>query len=243
MTEYNSVVLNAEELTARATRFYNRYGSDLEQIRELLNIRLRQLTLAYTIQNNLPPEAIIVNSRVKTLASFLKKLEKKNWPQFYYPTEAVGDLVGARVICWFVDDCKGVMNFIKSSNHLSIHAEIEDYISNPKVSGYRSIHLLADVGYDAVRRNDKGMTIDSSKMTCEVQIRSKLQDAWGDLTHEFHYKATNAGIHNKMYERILSEVSTRLANEDRSLMTLRDAYQELAEEKLVKHQREGFREA
>ncbi|KXZ73230.1 GTP pyrophosphokinase YjbM [Acinetobacter venetianus] len=234
--------LTKEELKERAIRFYNRYGSDLEQISELLKIRLTQLSLAYTLKNNLPPEAIKISTRVKTLSSFLKKLEKKGWPQFYYPTELVQDLIGARVVCWFVDDCVGIKSFISSSKHLQIKGEVEDYITNPKPSGYRSIHLLAEVGYDSVQRKNSDVIIMSEDMVCEIQIRTKLQDAWGDVTHEFHYKAKNAGVDNKVYEQILSQISDRLANEDKSMLTLRDAYQELADDKTKNSTREGFRD-
>ncbi len=235
--------MGPEELTSRATRFYSRYGRDLEQIREVLDIRLSQLALAYTIANKLPPEAIAVSSRVKSLQSFLHKLERKEWPQFYYPTEVVGDLIGARVTCWFVDDCEGIRSFIEKSNHLAIQGSPEDYIKAPKSSGYRSLHLTADVSYDAVRRDKDGIVVVADdKMRCEIQIRTKLQDAWADLTHEFHYKAASIGVVNRTYERMMSEVSERLASEDRSLLLLRDAYQELAEEKLVNKAREGFRE-
>lgn len=235
--------MNQEELTSRVTRFYSRYGRDIEQIREVLNIRLSQLALAYTITNKLPPEAITVSSRVKSLQSFLHKLERKDWPQFYYPTEVVGDLIGARVTCWFIDDCDGIRNYISRSNHLALKGVPEDYIKEPKPSGYRSLHLTADVSFDAVRRDEVGsVIIADDKMTCEIQIRTKLQDAWADLTHEFHYKAASVGVVNRTYERMMSEISERLASEDRSLLVLRDAYQELAEEKLVTKAREGFRE-
>ena len=129
------------------------------------------------------------------------------------------------------------------SNHLAVRGAPEDYIKEPKPSGYRSLHLTADVSYDAVRRGEGGsVIITDDKMTCEIQIRTKLQDAWADLTHEFHYKAASVGIVNRTYERIMSEISARLASEDRSLLVLRNAYQELAEEKLVTKAREGFRE-
>jgi putative GTP pyrophosphokinase len=243
MSELGRSTLNPEELISRATRFYSRYGRDLEQIREVLDIRLNQLALAYTITNKLPPEAITISSRVKTLQSFLHKIERKEWPQFYYPTEVVGDLIGARVTCWFVDDCAGIRSFIEKSNHLAIQGAPEDYISIPKPSGYRSLHLVAEVSYDAVRRDEDGnVVVADDKMKCEIQIRTKLQDAWADLTHEFHYKAASAGIVNQTYESMMSEISARLASEDRSLLLLRDAYQKLAEEKLVNKAREGFRE-
>ena len=224
-------VLSKEELIERTIRFFDRYSGDLVQIKELLNIRLSQLALAYTIDHNLPSEAVTVSTRVKTLKSFLKKMETKAWPQFYYPTEVIQDLIGARVVCWFIDDCEGMKNLISSSKHLKIEGQVDDYITQPKPSGYRSIHLLTNVAYDSVQREGNDVVINSQDMICEIQIRTKLQDVWGDVTHEFHYKAKNAGIDNKIYEKILSEISDRLSNEDNSLLTLRDAYQSLSSEK------------
>jgi len=93
--------------------------------------------------------------------------------------------------------------------------------------------MLAKVGYDCVQKQGGAVVISSEEMICEIQIRTKLQDAWGDVTHEFHYKAQCAGVENRVDERILAEISTRLAKEDESLLALRDAYQRLADEKGV----------
>ncbi len=235
--------LTPEDLKARAIRFYERYGKDMEQISDLLNIRLTQLAQAYTLENALPQEAITITTRVKSLGSFLKKLEKRGWPQFYYPTEVIQDLIGARVVCWFVDDCRGMEKFIAGSKHLTIHDEVEDYIDDPKPSGYRSIHLLADVGYDRVHRSGREVEIQDGSMVCEIQIRTMLQDAWGQITHEFHYKAQSAGVNNRFYERILAEIASRLCNEDNSLLTLRDAYQDLAKEQIKPSSHEGIKGA
>ncbi|MFT5505632.1 MAG: putative GTP pyrophosphokinase [Gammaproteobacteria bacterium] len=95
--------------------------------------------------------------------------------------------------------------------------------------------MLANVAYDSVQRDGSKVVINSQDMICEIQIQTKLQDVWGDVTHEFHYKAMNAGIDNKVYEKMLSEISDRLGNEDKSLLTLRDAYQSLAGENLIKY--------
>ncbi len=78
-------ILDKSELIERVSRFYNRYGSDLEQISELLKIRLTQLSLAYTIKNNLPPEAIKVSTRVKSQSSFLKKTKKEKLATILLP--------------------------------------------------------------------------------------------------------------------------------------------------------------
>lgn len=236
-------LLTKEELKSRIIRFYSRYGREIEQIKDLLEIKLRQTSLAYTIQNNLPPEAIQIKARLKSLESFVKKLERKNWPQFYYPTEVVTDLIGARVICWFIDDCYGMLECINSSKHFTVKEDsIEDFIKNSKPTGYRSIHLLTDVFYDSIKRVGKKVEISAEAITCEIQIRTKFQDAWGDVTHEFHYKAKEMGIENKDYEDLLADISHRLDVEDKTLIKFRNAYQKMADDKQKKGIREGFRD-
>lgn len=231
---------NREFLTGRAIRFFDRYGLELKSISKLLRIRLSQLALAYTIENNLPRESIVITTRVKTLKSFLKKLEKKNWPEFYYPTEVITDLIGARITCWFLDDCYGILDYIKNSKQFRLVPDsLEDYIHNPKPSGYRSIHLLANISYDKVKTVKEITKVVDEDMTCEVQIRTKLQDAWGDLTHEFHYKAKEHGKVEANYDKILAQQAERLCIEDKSFTTIRDMYQKLIEE-TSKPNRKGF---
>lgn len=225
----------------RLLRFYSRYGAELENVCALLEIKLKQLCLAYTIQNHLPPEAMRIHTRIKSYDSAIKKLERKDWPTFYYPTDVISDLVGARIVCWFIDDCYGILEFIKSSSQLSIiDNSIEDYIKNPKESGYRSIHILANLPYDSVKNDSGTIEIVNDKIVCEIQIRSKLQDAWGDITHEFHYKAKSAGIEDHAYGSFLSDVATRLKLEDDILIRFRAVYQNLADEKTKNGIRKGL---
>ena len=56
----------------------------------------------------------------------------------------------------------------------------DDYIKAPKKSGYRALSVVVGV------RVAVGSTVEP--VTCEVQIRTLLQDAWGELTHEDTYK-------------------------------------------------------
>jgi putative GTP pyrophosphokinase len=126
-------ILSNEELKERLIRFYSRYGDEVEQIKNLIEIKLKQICLAYTLQNNLPQEALTVCARKKTLKSLIKKFEDRGWPQFYYPTEIVTDLIGARITCWFLDDIDGLLYYIKKSSHFKVvDNSIEDYITEPK---------------------------------------------------------------------------------------------------------------
>lgn len=229
-----------EFLTGRAIRFFDRYGPELEQIAKLLEIRLNQLSLAYTIQNKLPRESVVVTTRVKTLKSFLKKIEKDGWPHFYYLKDVVNDIIGARVTCWFLDDCHGLHDYIKNNKQFSIVPELtKDYITKPKLSGYRSIHVIAKMTYDRVKSNEGAISIVEEDMNCEIQIRTKLMDTWADLTHEFHYKAKNLGIENQDLEKILKTQSDRFFSEDESFIAIRNVYQKMIEAN-DKPNREGF---
>jgi hypothetical protein len=56
----------------------------------------------------------------------------------------------------------------------------DDYIKAPKDSGYRALSLLVGVPVAVGDRTEP--------ITCEIQIRTLLQHAWGELTHEDTYK-------------------------------------------------------
>ena len=231
---------NKEFLTGRAIRFFARYGLELDHIAKLLEIRLNQLALAYTIQNKLPKESVSIKTRVKSLNSFLKKVERMGWPHFYYLKDVVNDLIGARITCWFLDDCYGMHEYIKLNNQFIIIPDLtKDYITAPKTSGYRSIHVIAKMSYDRVKSTEGKIEIVSEVMNCEIQIRTKLMDTWGDLTHEFHYKAKEQGIEDKGLETILRTQANRFFSEDESFLAIRDVYQKMIEQ-IEKPNREGF---
>ncbi|MBU0676715.1 MAG: RelA/SpoT domain-containing protein [Verrucomicrobia bacterium] len=217
-------------LTERAIRFFDCYGDELESISQLLKIRLDQLASAYTVENELPREAVDVHHRVKSLTRFLAKLERTDWPIFRYPTDVITDLIGARVICWFVDDCYGMLDYIQATKQFRIMPRsLEDYIRDPKGTGYRSIHLLADISYDRVKSYGKQRTVVEDRMICEIQIRTKLQDAWAEFTHEVHCKIPSESQAD--YETVIAEIARRLAAEDRSALAVRDILQRQAEKR------------
>lgn len=215
-------------LTEKAIRFFDTHSTEIDTIRQLLDIKLNQIALAYTIKNNIPRESVKVTTRVKSLNSFIKKLEKSDWKHFNFLTEIANDLIGARIVCWFLNDCYGVFDYIKSSKQFKVHNDsIKDYIKEPKHSGYRSIHLLSDISYDRLNNGKNNQLLSSNDIICEIQIRTKIQDVFGDLTHEFHYKdGQDFSKAFKKIEEILANQANRLALEDNAFMILRDIFME-----------------
>jgi putative GTP pyrophosphokinase len=219
-------------LTERTIQFYNIYEDELKSISQFLKIRLESLASAYTTENKLPSKAVVVHSRVKSLTSFLRKLEKLDWPMFGHPTEVITDLIGARVVCWFVDDCYGMLDYIQATNQILIKPRsLEDFIKDPKPTGYRAIHILADISYDRVKNCQDRRTVVEDRMIGEIQIRSKLQDAWSDFTHAMYIKVPTEFQEN--YRATIAEIASRLSVEDDSALAVRGILQKQAEKKEV----------
>ena len=94
--------------------------------------------------------------------------------------------------------------------------------------------MLVDIPYDRVKTVRKIRAIVEDTMICEIQIRSKLQDAWAEFTHEVHYKFPDQ--FEADYEIIVAQIANRLAAEDKSALAVRNILKKEAEKK--KHQ--GF---
>jgi len=106
--------------------------------------------------------------------------------------EVVDDLVGIRVICTNKSDVEKIRGVLDGWVRLSpktddtnfgvaVEQDSErDYILRPKDSGYRAYHLNLLTGVPRV-----GGTI---TVKGELQVRTLLQDGWGELTHEDTYK-------------------------------------------------------
>jgi len=225
-----------EDLISKANRFYQRYSAEVENLCRLVEVNLTQLCIAYTLNNQLPREALEVVTRVKPLTSFLEKLEQLGWPDFYYPTDIIQDLIGARVVCWFVDDCYGIQKMLEQSHKFRVNLEeTEDFIAIPKPSGYRSIHLVAGFTYDSVGGSSGHRELTPRSMLCEIQIRTRLQDAFGQLTHEFPYKFPNLET-GTQYQEMVAQMAESLAEQDRAASQIR----ELVCEAYQHEKREGF---
>lgn len=121
-----------------------------------------------------------VKSRVKSLDSIIRKLQKLNLPiSIGSVEENLTDVAGVRVICSFIDDIYRIEeNFLAQEDVTLIRRK--DYIQNPKPSGYRSLHLI--VKTPIYTENGK------KDMFVEVQMRTIAMDFWASLEHKLRYK-------------------------------------------------------
>lgn len=112
------------------------------------------------------PNAIVVQ-RLKRLESITGKIERFPEMQLY----KMQDLGGCRVIVETIDQVYEAVRKYKKSYIKHIFKKENDYIKNPKESGYRSYHMVYKFYSDKKETYNNNMLI-------EIQFRTKLQHIW-----------------------------------------------------------------
>lgn len=152
-----------------------KYDFTLQTLLTELNILLKE----YEFNNKTNPVEHI-KSRIKTKESAFDKLKRKGYPSdIENMVLHVHDMVGVRLVCSFKSDVYDVVNIIKNSKLLTIKKE-QDFIKNPKETGYSSFHLNVMV---PIYLNDNVEYIEA-----EIQIRTVAMDFWATLEHKIRYK-------------------------------------------------------
>jgi len=139
------------------------------------------------------------------------------WPPPGVPRElaveaAVRDVVGLKVLCKSARDQTLFDEHLASQDrHAGIAVLLrKDYVTTPKPSGYRALHyeLAVDVpGAD-------------EPVIVEVQVKTRLQDAWSELTHEDLYKPGGALRAGEFHQSIAETMANLLSEVDRLAGTL-----------------------
>lgn len=163
------------------------YSYAIKEVRTKLEILNDEL--AFRTKRN-PIESI--ESRVKKPASIIEKLKRKNFPVTVESVfDNLHDVAGVRVICSFIEDIYDVAEMFLKQDDITL-IERKDYIKNPKVNGYRSLHLIVEV---PIFLSDRIMN-----MKVEVQIRTMAMDFWAALEHQANYKKGIEGIDELIVE-------------------------------------------
>lgn len=150
-------------------------------------------------------------SRIRSTTGRVKS-KRRTWRKMQHPryqqqissvddiTDAIDDLVGLRVTCVNVRDIEMIQTALDAlprvpGSGLWLDPVSErDYVSNPKDSGYRAWHV------------NLGIEVGDTPVVCELQVRTLLQDSWGELTHEETYSKDGA------LPPLVDVLSTRMAD-------------------------------
>ncbi|MDU6090391.1 MAG: RelA/SpoT domain-containing protein [Staphylococcus lugdunensis] len=142
--------------------------------------------IAFIIENILQQnkvEYLSVSYRTKTKEGIFEKVERKSYKN---PMVELTDISGVRVILYLESDIEKVSDIIKSTFSIDYKnsTDNEGRLSSDKI-GYRSVHYVCNIGE---KRNALKEYEYISELNCEIQVRTMLQHAWAELTHDRNYK-------------------------------------------------------
>lgn len=204
--------LTAELCNERKDTWAQACDSACAFIRQVVHAADPNNKYGYSISKRIKEESRAVSKIEQKLsqsdAIFLSTLEIEN---------LISDWVGVKITCNTSSDAQVVINKLSALCEREGNPtfavkdgkpDVADYIKSPKPSGYRAYHavLLVPAHYRA----------EPCTVRVEVQIKTRLQDAWGELTHESFYKA---GAH-----RVPSAFHNTLAKTMADLLEVVDRY-------------------
>lgn len=155
-----------------------------------------------------------IKDRARTVDKIMRKVANG---QIQRPTtpeavaESLHDLLGVKVLCKTPRDLTAFTEKLEeacASPACSVRLAHPptDYVTAPKDSGYRAYHAVLLVKV-ATHEGDLPVKV-------EVQVKTRLQDAWSELTHEDMYKPGKALKPNEFHQEVARRMAELLDNVD-----------------------------
>ncbi|MCI5597157.1 MAG: GTP pyrophosphokinase family protein [Lachnospiraceae bacterium] len=121
-----------------------------------------------------------IESRIKTDESIVRKLQRKGKDISVDNIQAyVEDVAGIKILCRYTTDIYRIVDLISAQKGIEV-IRYKDYQLDPKMSGYRSYHMIVTV---PVALSDK---IVPTKV--EIQIHTMEMEVWNELEYEVGFK-------------------------------------------------------
>lgn len=185
------------------------YNAAIREIRTKLDILNDEFKLRY---DHNPIHHM--ESRLKTPQSIIQKLKRRNQEiTAESARKNLYDIAGIRVICCYIDDIYRMEELLLQHDDITPVSR-KDYITNPKPSGYRSLHLVVSLPIYFADRVEQ--------VAVEIQIRTVAMDVWASLEHQMRYKS-GKDIPPEL-NRELFECAESIAEIDRKMQSI---YQKL----------------
>lgn len=164
---------------------------DDNEIETFLNsslIQYQRLTgvvapLIESILKNEAVEFLNVTYRTKTAEAIREKIVRKGYDDI---VEQMTDVSGVRIITFLDSQVRKISDLIRETFEIDKKNSLDrgQILGDDRV-GYRSIHFVCSLG---PKRRDIMEYKDIDSLKFEIQVRTVLQHAWAELTHDRSYK-------------------------------------------------------
>ncbi|MGE7622556.1 GTP pyrophosphokinase [Viridibacillus sp. NPDC096237] len=195
---------------------WDRFLQPYKQAVDELKIKLKGMRAQFEKSNETSPIEF-VTGRVKPLASIYDKTLEKGL--VFEPSDMLAhelqDIAGVRIMCQFVDEIPTVIELLRQRNDLIV-VEERDYITNVKVSGYRSYHMIVEYPVATIQGE--------KRILAEIQIRTLAMNFWASIEHSLNYKYK--GIFPEEIKNRLQSAAEAAFRLDEEMSLIREEIQE-----------------
>lgn len=134
-----------------------------------------------------------IETRIKPDESIVRKLQRKEKEISVDNIRTyVEDVAGMKILCRYTTDIYRIVDLISSQKGIEV-LRTKDYHLDPKISGYRSYHMIVTVPVALANR------IVPTKV--EIQIHTMAMDVWTELEYEIGFRGSRG-----VSEHILKEL-------------------------------------
>jgi len=147
------------------------------------NLASKVESIIREVLNNSGVNYYTITSRAKEIESFSNKANKEKYKN---PQQEIKDLAGIRVITYVKSEVNQCCEIIKPLFEIDqVHSvDKTKELGSDKV-GYRSIHYVAKLTDDRLGLPEYQVFKD---LNFEIQVRTILEHAWADISHDRNYK-------------------------------------------------------
>jgi len=177
-----------------------------------------QKAMVDTLNTILSSEArnMQVKGRIKKFEAFYQKLLLRSQEQIIdNPFDEIKDLIGIRITVPFLEDIQNVENIVRK-NFSVLEVDYKHRELSVKEFGYDSTHFMIEIPEETALRFRVKETL-----SCEVQLRTILQDAWAEVEHELVYKTSLDKVEDTI-RRKLTALNATLSLADITFQEIRD---------------------
>lgn len=154
----------------------------------------------------------LIETRIKPDESIVRKLQRKGKDVTVDNIRSyVEDVAGMKILCRNTTDIYRVVDLIGSLPDLNVLRE-KDYQRDPKMSGYRSYHMVVEVPVRFA-----GKTIPTK---VELQIHTMAMDVWAELEYELSFRSRGQVSEQTLKE--LRECADMIQFMDKKMQNLRE---------------------
>ena len=149
------------------------------------------------------------SSRVKDINSYCQKALYRN-KGYRNPIVEITDKVGTRIVLLYTEDVKRISSEIENCSNWKFKERSRDSASvilqNPEMFSYESEHFIVmpDEEYET--------SCPKEILTCEIQVRTLLQHAYAEVSHDTIYKT--ASPYDRMILRKLASAMAFIEEAD-----------------------------